>query len=104
MYPPLRIVTNIPRAQVAQAIKELEQSIEVDRAEIGHYQILEQKLSATFVAAVGERKVPMGVDFTLREKDQAMKVLQGLVQKEYEEINGKRDVVSFLNRLMVYAT
>ena len=104
MFPPLRIVTNISKEQVAQAIRELEESIEVDRAEIGHYQILGQKLSATSVTAIGERKVPMGVDFTLREKDQAVRELQGLVQKEYEEINGKQDVASFLQRLMAYAT
>lgn len=104
MYPPQRVVTNIPKAQVAQAIAELEQSIEVDRVEIGIYQILEQRLSETSVTAVGGQAVPMGVDFALREKDQAKLVLQGLVLKEYEEINGKREVVSFLNRLKAYAT
>jgi hypothetical protein len=103
MYPPQRIVTNITRAQVVQAIMELEESIEVDRAEIGHYQILEEKLSATSVASVNGEGVPMVVDFTLREKDQVKGVLQGLVQKEYDEINGKREVVSFLYRLMSFA-
>ena len=104
MHPPPRIVTNVSKARVAQAIEELERSIEVDRAEIGHYQILEQTLSATSVTAVGESKQPIGVGFALREKDQAMKALLLLVQKEYEEINGKQEVVSFLNRLLFYAT
>ena len=104
MYPPQKIVTNIPREQVSQAIAELEQSVEVDRIEIGIYQILEQRLSQTSVTAVGGQVVPMGVDFAMREKDHASMVLQGLVQKEYEEINGKREVVSFLNRLLAYAT
>jgi hypothetical protein len=104
MYPPQRIVTNFPKAQVTQAIRELEQSIEVDRVEIGIYQILEQRLSATSVTAAGGPAVPMGVEFALREKDRAKRVLQGLVQKEYEEINGKQEVVSFLHRLMTYAT
>lgn len=104
MYRAQRIVTNLPRAQVAKAIEELEQSIEVDRVEIGHYQILERALSMTSVTAVGESKPPMGVDFALREKDQVMKVLLRLVQMEYDEINGKLEVVSFLQRLMTYAT
>ncbi len=104
MYPPHRVVTNIPKAQVNRAIEELEQSIEVDRAEIGHYQILERTLSLTSVTAAGEPKVPMGVDFALREKGQVIKLLQGLVRMEYDEINGKQEVVSFLNRLMAYAT
>jgi hypothetical protein len=79
MHPPHKIVTNISRAQVTQAISELEQSIEVDRAEIGHYQILAQMLSATSVTAVGEPTVPMGVEFALRDKDQAKELVRGLV-------------------------
>jgi len=104
MYPPHRIVTNVPREQVNQAIRELEQSIEVDRAEVGHYQILAQTLLATSVAAVGGPGVPMGVDFVLREKDQAVKLLQGLVRMEYDEIGGKQEVVGFLRRLAAYTT
>ncbi len=104
MHPPQRIVTNIAKAQVHQAIEELEQSMEVDRVEIGHYQILEQTLSVTSMTAVGEPRIPMGMDFALREKDQVIKLLQGLVRMEYDEINGKKEVVSFLNRLMVYTT
>jgi hypothetical protein len=104
MYQPQRMVTNFPKEQLAHAIRELEQSIELDRVEIGGYQILEQKLSATSVTAVGGPKMPMGVDFALREKDQVRKELQGLVQKEYDIINGKQEVVSFLRRLMGYAT
>jgi hypothetical protein len=99
MYPPPRIVTNIPRAQISLAIRELERSIEVDRAEIGHYQILEQMLSATSLTAVGGTKEPMGIDFALREKDQVKGLLQALVRMEYDEINGKQEVVSFLRRL-----
>jgi len=102
MYPPHKIVTNISGAQVAQAIRELEQSIEVDRAEIGHYRILAQMLSATTVTAVGEPKVPMGVEFALRDKDQAKELMQGLVRMEYDQINAKQEVVSFLQRLMAY--
>jgi hypothetical protein len=104
VHPQERVVTNIPRAQVAEAIRELEQSIEVDRAEIGHYQILGQTLSATSVRASDGGGVPRGVELALREKDEATKVLWGLIQKEYEEINGKLEVVDFLKRLLVYAT
>jgi hypothetical protein len=104
MYPPQRIVTNIPRGQLEQAMRELEQSIEVDRVEIGHYQILEQVLSATSLRAAGGREVPMGVDFALREKYEMKSVLQGLVRMEYDEINGKQEVISFLNRLKAYST
>jgi hypothetical protein len=104
MYPPHRIVTNVPKAQVAQAIKELEQSIEVDRAEIGHHRILGQMLAATSLTAAGGPTVPMGMDFALREKDRAKGLLLGLVQMEYDEINAKLEVVGFLNRLMAYAT
>jgi hypothetical protein len=102
MHPPQRIVTNIPRAQVNQAMRELEQSIEVDRAEIGHYQILEQMLSATSLTAIGGAAVSMSTDIALREKDQVKGLLQGLVRMEYDEINGKQGVLSFLRRLMTY--
>jgi hypothetical protein len=104
MYPPQRIVTNISREQVDQAIEELEQSIEVDRTEISHYQILERMLSATSLRAVGGGKAPMGLDFALREKQQAKGALQGLMQMEYDEINKKQEVLRFFNRLRVYAT
>ena len=103
MYPAQRIVTNLPKEQIDQAIKEIDQSIEVDRAEIGLYQILQQRLSETLVAAPGEETAPMAVDFILREKDEVAKILQGLVQKEYDEINGKQDVMTFLDRLLAYA-
>jgi hypothetical protein len=85
-------------------MRELEQSIEVDRAEIGHYQILEQMLSATSLTAIGRPTVPMSVDIALREKDQVKGLLQGLVRMEYDEINGKQGVLSFLRRLMTYTT
>ena len=104
MYPLQRIVTNISREQVDRAIEELEQSIEVDRAEIGHYQILEQTLSATSLRAVGGGRPPMGLDFAFSEKQQAKGALQGLVQMEYDEINKKQEVLSFFNRLRVYVT
>lgn len=104
MDSPQRMVTNLRKAQLDQAIRELEQSIEVDRVEIGHYQILEQMLTATSVTATREPTAPMGVDFALREKDRVKGVLQGLVRMEYDEINGKQEVASFLNRLLAYAT
>jgi len=104
MYPAQRIVTNISRKQVDQAIEELEQSIEVDRTEIGHYQILEQMVSAASLKAVGGGKAPMGLDFALREKQQAKHALQGLMQLEYDEINKKQEVLSFFNRLRAYVT
>ena len=104
MFPAQKIVTNIPRAQVNQAVEELEQSIEVDRTEISHYRILAQTLSVTSLRAVGEPRPAMGLDFALREKDQVTKLLQRLVQLEYDEINGKQEVVSFLNLLLAYAT
>ena len=104
MHPAQKIVTNLPRPQVNQAIEALEQSIEVDRAEISHYQILAQMLSVTSLTAMGEPRPPMGVDFALREKEQVIKLLQRLVRLEYDEINGKQEVVSFLNLLLAYAT
>jgi hypothetical protein len=104
MYPRQRIVTNISREQVDRAIEELEQSIEVDRTEIGHYQILEQMLSAASLRTVGGGKAPMGLDFALREKQQAKGALLGLMQLEYDEISKKQEVLSFFNRLRVYVT
>jgi hypothetical protein len=104
MYPPHRIVTNMSKEHVDQAIEELEQSIEVDRTEIGHYQILEEMLSAASLKAVGGGKAPMGLDLALRERQQAKGVLQGLRQLEYDEINKKQEVLSFFNRLRAYVT
>jgi hypothetical protein len=104
VFPPQRIFTNLPKEQISQVTKELEESIEVDRSEIGLYRILQQRLSATSISAPGETKQPMGVDLMLREKDEAMRVLWGLVQREYEEINGKQEVIRFLNGLSYYAT
>ena len=104
MYPPQRIITNMSRQHVDQAIEELEQSIEVDRTEIGHYQILEEMLSAASLKAVGGGKAPMGLDLALRERQQARGALQGLRQLEYDEINKKQEVLSFFTRLRAYVT
>ena len=52
MYPPARIVTNFPKQQIEQAIRELERSIEADKNEIGLYQILEQRLASTSVTSL----------------------------------------------------
>ena len=104
MEPPQRIFTNFPKAQIMEAIRELDLSMEVDRTEVGLYRILDQKLSEIYLTAPREPRLPMGLDFAIREKDQMRKVLQGLVRKEYDEINEKQEVISFLYGLIAYAT
>ena len=103
MYPPQRIVTDLPKEQIIQAIKELDQSIEADKTEIGLYQIVLQRLSAARVSELGEPKTAAGLDYVLREKDEVTRILQGLIEKKYDEINGKQDVMGFLSKLTVYA-
>jgi hypothetical protein len=103
MYPQQRVVTNLSKEQIAQAIREIDRSIELDRAEISLYRILHERLSAIQVSAPGEPKTPIAVDFIMREKDEMMRALQGLVEKEYDEINGKQDVMGFLSKLSAYA-
>ncbi len=84
--------------------KEIDRSIESDASEVSLYQIVEQRLATIVVRAPGEEKVPTGVDLALTEKDDILRTLHGFVQKEYDEINGEQEIVSFLKRLAAYAT
>lgn len=102
--PEKRIFTNFQRWEIIQSIRNLQDSIELDKVEVGFYQIIDRKLSETTITAPDEAEVPMGVDFALREKDEIRRVLLGLVQREYDSINGKEQVIRFLNRLLPYAT
>jgi hypothetical protein len=104
VYPPQRIFTNISKEQILELVKDVNRSMESDAAEVSLYQILEQRLATVEVRAPGEKQAPMGVDLALREKDEVIRVIRGLVQKKYDEINGKQEVVAFLKRLAAYAT
>jgi len=104
MLSPSMTVTNLSKEQILEAKRDLERSIEANREQISLFQILLQRLSRTSVTSKGGGDLPMAADFLLREKDEVRRVLQGMIQREYDQINGKQDVAAFLDRLLPYAT
>lgn len=104
MHPQQRIFANITKAQITELVRDLDRSMETDAAEVSLYQILGQKLTDIRLTTPGDEKAPMAVDFALREKDEVTKTVHGMVQKKYDEINGKQQAIAFLMRIAPYAT
>ena len=104
MLSPSMTVANLSKEQILEAKRDLERSVEANREQISLFQILLQRLSTTTVTSKGGGDLPMAADFLLREKDEVHRVLQGMIQREYDQINGKQDVAAFLDRLLPYAT